>query len=47
MTYSLTHCNVESLTGKRLVEDKNLSKIQDQLGGDVSGYVIHVVRSGF
>ena len=33
---SLTNL-LESLTGKKLVEDKNLSKIQDQLGGDISG----------
>lgn len=28
---------LESLTGKKLVEDKNFSKLQDQLGSDVSG----------
>ena len=28
---------LESLTGKKLVEDKNLSKLQDQLGGDAGG----------
>jgi hypothetical protein len=27
----------ESLTGKKLVEDQNLSKLQDQLGGQVGG----------
>lgn len=27
----------ESLTSKRLVEDKNLSQIQDQLGSSVGG----------
>jgi len=27
----------KSLTGKKLVEDQNLSKIQDQLGGDIGG----------
>jgi len=27
----------KSLTGKKLVEDQNLSKIQDQLGGDLGG----------
>jgi hypothetical protein len=29
--------HLESLTGKKLVEDRNLSKLQDQLGSDVGG----------
>lgn len=28
---------IESLTGKRLTEDQNLSKIQDQLGNQMGG----------
>jgi hypothetical protein len=27
----------ESLTGKKLIEDENLSKIQDQLGNQLGG----------
>jgi hypothetical protein len=29
----------ESLTGKKLVEDQNLSKLQDKLGSDVGGII--------
>lgn len=39
MNNNCTNLNllVESLTGKKLTEDQNMSKIQDQLGNQMGG----------